>query len=108
MTIRVITAETGRPIENATIEVYGRVGRTRIRRQIVTNKDGVAIFEQPASPGKRTLWLVATAAKYVPVSYSWGDERHDSEVPGRVELRLDRGHTIGGVVNDEAGRPIRG
>ncbi|MFO1500254.1 MAG: M56 family metallopeptidase [Verrucomicrobiota bacterium] len=57
--------------------------------------------------GLTALNITATKEGYVGKLLSWHVENH-GPVPGHYLMRLERAASIGGVVRDEAGRPISG
>ena len=75
---------------------------------MLTGDDGTAAIEWAATAKVHKLWFTARSPKRVPIHIAWDDNRHPIKLPPEKELRFEPGTTIGGVVKDEAGRPIEG
>jgi len=108
MEITAAQAATGGPLEGVSIFFQGRFDGKMRQGTVVTGKDGKAVVEWPAASKVEYLKLFTTKAKFVPIYKDWRDDKRPIELPGSLELRYEAGTTIGGIVKDEAGRPIAG
>jgi len=108
LTLRAVAAKTGEPIEGVSIEYLCVSGDKRQEATIFTGEDGTAVIEWAPGAVVRRLWLTASEPNYVPIHILWDDERHPVELPEVKELRFEPGTTIGGILHDEAGRPVEG
>ena len=80
-----------------------------------TDAAGVAMFRldeilEPATQGKTYFTLEVRRTGYAPRGLRWSEEQDtvQSQGPGELTVRLQRGVTIGGVVRDESGVPQAG
>jgi beta-lactamase regulating signal transducer with metallopeptidase domain/thiol-disulfide isomerase/thioredoxin len=108
LTLRAVEAATDQPIEGVSITHWGHPGGPNQKRTVATGKDGRATIDYP--PNARIEYFEITARKpgLVPICIRWDDRRHPLELPPSKELRFEPGTTIGGIVKDQAGRPIAG
>jgi len=105
MTLRLVEAETGKPLPHTKLYLaYFRESGRNERVRLVADTNGTApvdIFERPF----RGLNLFVTADDHVPRVTSFGYGR---EMPPEYTMKLEQGITIGGIVVDENGQPIAG
>jgi beta-lactamase regulating signal transducer with metallopeptidase domain/peroxiredoxin/5-hydroxyisourate hydrolase-like protein (transthyretin family) len=108
LTVLVTNAQTGEPIDG--VEIDSRItieGKTN-HRKVITGKDGIAVVEY--DPAARIDWFALTPNRqgFVPAFVFWDFSRRPLQIPPTKAFALEPGTTIGGVVNDEKGRPIEG
>jgi protocatechuate 3,4-dioxygenase beta subunit len=109
LALRAVAAESNEPIEGVSIAYTIRIDDGKfLEATILTGEDGAAAIEWPATAKVHKLWFTARTPKRVPVHVLWDDDRHPIKLPLQKELRFEPGTTIGGIVKDEAGRPIEG
>ncbi len=106
--IRVVEAETGEPIEGAT--VISRMNALRQFPEIareVTDVEGKATVVRPAE-AIDAFRVTVSADGRVPMRADWrlGDLLEDQ--PNAFTFEMVRGEPIGGIVQDEEGQPIEG
>lgn len=108
--IQVFADDTGRPLEGANVQFEGRIGEQRVSKELRTNESGATELEYEPGALPAYLWMTVTAERRVPVHYSWRNDRGKTDVtlPAELNLRLAPGLEIGGIIRDEAGRPIAG
>jgi beta-lactamase regulating signal transducer with metallopeptidase domain/peroxiredoxin len=109
LTLRAVAAETGLPIDGVSIS-YRRIRTdgTNQKGSVTTGNDGLATVENQPDFDAAYFEITARMPHFVPVCLRWDDKRHPLVLPDAKELRFERGTTIGGIVKDEAGRPIEG
>jgi protocatechuate 3,4-dioxygenase beta subunit len=96
---------TGSPLAEVEVRIRNHVdARTYVFR---TGMHGQLRFEYPALHDEPMGSVEVRKDGYVPVGYGWGFDG-GPEAPESPTLRLRRGTTMGGVVVDEAGRPVEG
>jgi beta-lactamase regulating signal transducer with metallopeptidase domain/uncharacterized GH25 family protein len=102
-----IVDDAGRPVPNA--KLYFRVGKDR--KDLVADKTGTVKVEVPRDL-KSSVFLRGSAPGRASMAASWQGNRRRQQpppkVPDRVELRLGKGTTIGGIVVDAKGKPVAG
>jgi peroxiredoxin len=98
--LEVIDKELGEPIPKLSLGVRAD------NRQFayITDDQGRAHIEYPQ--GVKYLVITPKAGGFVPVSLSWRNFGGNDPIPDTFKLQLERGSAIGGIVNDEAGKPI--
>jgi hypothetical protein len=101
--INVIDVATKAPIALAEVRVLNYVD-LRYHR-FPTNRQGNLRVAYPYSDHPM-LNIEVRKEGYVPQRASWGFEKKRVEAPRRVTIALRRGVEIGGIVVDEAGKPI--
>jgi beta-lactamase regulating signal transducer with metallopeptidase domain/thiol-disulfide isomerase/thioredoxin/uncharacterized GH25 family protein len=107
-TFHAVATETGQPIEGVSIEYRGRFDGKNQQGTVMTGKDGLATVEYPAGAHIAYFEITAHKPNFVPVNLSLNDRLRPVDLVAISELRFEPGTTIGGVVKDEAGRPIAG
>jgi beta-lactamase regulating signal transducer with metallopeptidase domain/thiol-disulfide isomerase/thioredoxin/protocatechuate 3,4-dioxygenase beta subunit len=109
-TMRVLVlGPDGRPMPEVRIHrsVWTRKPGARGNLDVVTDDEGETLLEVPEGIYIWRLW--ARADGYVPIFAHWEEaENPERNLPAEFTFKLDRGTTIGGVVRDPDGKPIRG
>jgi len=106
--VQAISAKTISSLEGVSISYYGRFDGKLIEGTVTTDNNGRAKIEWPAKATINFLKLTASKSKYVPIHIHWNEAKHPVTLPAFKELKFASGTTIGGLVRDEAGQPIRG
>ena len=107
--IQAVAAATGKPLDGATVVWELRVNDGRYHKTTSsTGGDGRATLEWPRGATVNGLQVTARRAGFVPYLIRWDDNAHPLRLPAVKVLRFVPGITIGGVVNDEAGKPVAG
>jgi beta-lactamase regulating signal transducer with metallopeptidase domain/thiol-disulfide isomerase/thioredoxin len=109
-TMRVLVlGPDGRPMPGVRIHrsVWTRKPGARGNLDVVTDDEGRVELEVPEGIYIWRLW--ARAGDYVPLFAHWEEaENPERNLPAEFTFKLDRGTTIGGVVRDPDGKPIKG
>ncbi len=107
--IQAVAAATGKPIESVSVVWQLRINSGRFTKTTTsTGPDGRASLDWPKDATVNGLHLTARKSGFVPYSIDWDDRSHPLRLPAVKELRFVPGITIGGVVRDEAGKPVAG
>ena len=106
LTIRCVADETGQPLTGVKLEFDGRIGGEDFKRSLQTAADGTAEMKWPTGAEIETLHMITAKAGYTPIQGEWDNSPQVTELPDRVELRLVEAIRIGGVVQDEEGKPV--
>jgi beta-lactamase regulating signal transducer with metallopeptidase domain/protocatechuate 3,4-dioxygenase beta subunit/peroxiredoxin len=108
ISFRAVAAETNAPLEGVEVSYQGHFDGANKNETIKTDKDGTVSIEW--APGTRIDYLSITARKpgFVPIHIRWSDDQKPLNLPPIKVLKFHPGITIGGVVKDEAGKPIAG
>ncbi len=103
--ITVDDSATKAPIAGALVMVLNYVDLEY--HNLPTDEDGLlrVVYPYPDAP---QLALEVRKEGFVPQRSGWGFEKEKNTTPRRVTIALRRGVAIGGLVVDEAGRPIEG
>jgi uncharacterized GH25 family protein len=101
--VRVVDTDD-RPVSDAEVLLIYRHGFTVVEKPFSTDVSGVAIVELPAEPQRVTINILKSG--YVPIANRWRIPGH--EVPDTLDIRLQKGTTIGGVVRNTRGEPVAG
>jgi Carboxypeptidase regulatory-like domain len=72
-----------------------------------TNPEGNLILEL-ANTSPTSFDLDITTPGYGPYWASWSSETHQEAIPPRFTAELEAGWSVGGLIVDEAGKPIQG
>ena len=102
MTLTVIDKQTGKPLAGVKVKVWnGPVLRT--------SENGVVEIPLLKSSPTSVLNLQVERPSYVPMELSWNSQNSvATRIPSRYTLKIWRGKTISGRVDDDAGNPIAG
>ncbi|HVA46847.1 MAG TPA: carboxypeptidase regulatory-like domain-containing protein [Pirellulales bacterium] len=106
--IQAVSADTDEPLAGAGLRFGGRIGGQNFNQFVTTDRDGQARLTWPAKEEINHLWMTAAKAGFVSIHHVWRGEQQKIEMPARIDLRFDEGTQIGGMVEDEKGRPIAG
>jgi beta-lactamase regulating signal transducer with metallopeptidase domain/thiol-disulfide isomerase/thioredoxin len=106
MVIHVVSDSTGEPVADAQLQFHGRIAGERVNQYLKTNATGIAELAWQKAGRVEWLWMTAKKSALVPIHYTWRADRSEVELPDRLLLRFHAGQRIGGVVQDETGRPI--
>ena len=109
----------GKPVPEAAVEIRGDHEPTveQVRRGKFIRKErygsivhadakGIMLLAFPREPARFDLHI--TIPGYGPYWTSWSSEDHGTPIPARFTAELDRGWSVGGVVVDPEGKPIKG
>jgi beta-lactamase regulating signal transducer with metallopeptidase domain/thiol-disulfide isomerase/thioredoxin len=108
MTLRVVSADANEPMEGVAITYNGFFGEKRVERTVATGQDGTVTIEFPSAPKASMLEITASAPGHVPIFNRWDRFGKPVKIPVFQDLRFERGTPIGGIVKNEAGKPIVG
>jgi protocatechuate 3,4-dioxygenase beta subunit len=95
-----IVDETAKPISDAKIVAEAR----RKEYQFTTDAEGKATVEVPASD-INNLWLKIHAEGHVPIM--WWNPLKDKQLPPETTFTMEPAQTVGGLIRDEQGNPIK-
>ena len=102
MTLTVIDKQTGKPLAGAVVKVWNRPA-------LHTAFNGTVEVPVPNSFPKTALSLSVKSPFYVPMELTWNSQNTwPGRIPSRYTLKMWRGKTISGRVDDDAGNPIPG
>ena len=113
LTVRVLDAASGQPIEDAEVSApslsWNVTPRPTNEWQFRTDKRGTVIFRVPVNDAAQFM-LSVRHTNYAERGANWYTRagKVASALPESFEFRLEPGGTIGGVVRDERGQPIPG
>jgi protocatechuate 3,4-dioxygenase beta subunit len=109
MAIRVTAAETGEPVATVELQFAGRLSpRGPANRTLRTDAEGKAELIWPSGTAIPSLRLTTRKAGFVPVNYYWRGDQNRIALPKELEIKLQPGFKVGGMVQDEKGLPIAG
>ncbi len=92
----IVLSPEGKPLRDALVR-WGATQYEEVSRQTYTGKDGRFSLEQvPDRPG----YITVMAAKFAPAFVRVAEGQEE------VEVSLEQGQTVGGVVQDEFGNPV--
>lgn len=98
-----VVDDAGKPIANAKLHADCR-GR---KLDGVTDASGKCPLGLP-SPDEGYIYLYATIDGYVPLRKHWVNQDSRDPRPAEFTFTVEKGRTIGGVVQDEQGKPVSG
>ncbi len=109
MVIHTTSKETGKPLSGVAIRlrIYYENAKTK-QDMRVSNKQGEAVVELPSEPRVRGLRMDAKAQGMVPYHFNRNSGNKDLELPAEYDMPFEAAATIGGVVRDVQGNPIKG
>jgi beta-lactamase regulating signal transducer with metallopeptidase domain len=100
--LEVVDPRTNQPIPDVELSVRETGGP----RAFATDDAGKARIE--FKPGGQYLGITAKKPGFVPTTLTWRSDRAKDPVPPEYLLKLEPATTIGGVIQDEAGKPVQG
>lgn len=107
--LRVVDAQTARPVENALLELVSTEGSQRTTNAFRTDVSGAArIAYSPLAGRSWSHRIEIFRDGYVPKYLSWSEYQQDQidEIPADYTVRLDPAVAIGGLVLDERDVPV--
>jgi len=115
MTVKVVDAVSGKPLENATVMLpmlsYPSPSRPTNEWRFPTDARGVTTVQVPGTLGVSSYFSLAVSNTGYPMkSADWNAQSGSvrGALPAEYTFRLERGGVIGGVVRDERGKPMAG
>ena len=102
--LRVVAADTGKPVARATVRVWLKLGGNEWRQ---TDDEGRLDITHNTGPDDRSLAIDAWGDGFAMQRHSWGDDSN-TPIPDEATLKLGPGESLGGSVQDEEGRPVAG
>jgi len=109
-----ILDESGAPIPKAKFSYSGYPkphGESTYRRFAEADDNGRFVIELDADRPQRTLNIFIEPAGYEFYLAAWGEWSGDIEadpIPAELSVKLEKAATVGGVVLDDAGKPLAG
>jgi thiol-disulfide isomerase/thioredoxin len=102
--LRVVDEETGRPLAGVALDTRADQVRAKAR----TDAQGECVLDIPeTAPRYFTVW--AKKDGFVPVYVEWhGEAENRAVIPNEHTLALDKATAIGGLIQDEQGKPVAG
>jgi hypothetical protein len=97
MELEVLDA-SGKPLSEATIDVSS----AEMEFPLTVSKEGLATLNLPSDAAQLTL--KASCPDHIPLEVRWSQ----ANIPQSFTFKMSRGEPIGGIVQDEQGRPIEG
>lgn len=88
------------------VKVGEFVGNETYRVRIKADADGRIVIERPKS-GPYFAVDIETPG-YAPYWATWNSYNHKEEVPSKLIAQLDRAWSVGGIVVDKDGKPVKG
>jgi beta-lactamase regulating signal transducer with metallopeptidase domain len=109
LVVHATDAETGKPLEGVRCLFWGRIDGESYKQQTFTDERGEARVAWKAGAEIDHTFATWSKSGFVSQHHYWKkDRRLNIELPTQLQLKFDAGHTIGGIVQDEQGRPIEG
>lgn len=104
--LKVITKETGEAIENAQISVriYGEADKSSEGKTDQFGRIDILLGEEKLT----SLSIAVKVDGRVPTKISYRGEGENISVPLNYTLALEKGTSIGGIINNEQGQPVQG
>ena len=106
--VTVVEKGTGEPIEKAAVELKAYVKRQQVNRREETDGRGRCELKLPESGKMSSLTVEARVDGFVPIHMRWDGYNQKLEAPNSLRLEFEPAVTVGGVVQDSAGKPIEG
>ena len=100
---QVVSRQTKEPLAGVDLEI--RLGSQT--RKEVTNEQGRCRIEYQRQ-GQQFPTIRASKPGFVPRTVSWGPGGLGAQIPDRYTLALEPGTSLGGIIQDEDGKPIEG
>ncbi len=102
MTLTVIDKQTGKPLAGVVVKVWNGPA-------LRTAANGTVEIPVPKSFPASAMILTIKRPSYVPMELTWNSQNGwAGRIPSRYTLKMWRGKTISGRVDDDAGNPIAG
>jgi uncharacterized GH25 family protein len=111
-----VVGPDGKPVPGATVEI--RSDSSSIRRGKLVRSTAYGIIATADAEGVLGVGLPAKSARffglfitipgYGPYWASWSSDNHEEPIPRRFTAELEAGWSVGGIVVDPEGKPIRG
>ncbi len=101
--LRVVSAETGRPVPNADVRVWMGLRSDDFRK---ADADGRIDLRYATGPDDLHFGVDAWGDGYAMQRHNWGNDPK-VPIPDEATIKLHPGESLGGLVQDEAGRPGR-
>lgn len=98
--LQVVDKELGEPLPKLALAV--RVDNRQFA--YTTDEQGRAHVEYPQD--YKYIVITPKLDGYVPITISWRNDSIQDPAPDSFKVEMERGTTIGGIVNDESGNPI--
>ncbi len=109
LVIHATAKDTGEPLVGVKIHFQGSLNRKAFEYDVVTSDEGTAGLHWPARSKFGGLFMSCQKDGFVPIRCLWRDHRApDEQIPKQLDLQFETGKWIGGVVQDQGGRPIEG
>jgi protocatechuate 3,4-dioxygenase beta subunit/peroxiredoxin len=102
LTFLVVDKETGQPIPDLPLSVRLDNGESHTS----TDDQGKATINYLAD--QKYLGVTARPDGYVPITVAWQSYQGKDPIPDSYTLKMEKGTSIGGIIQDEAGKPISG
>jgi len=102
--LRVVAADTGKPVPRADVRVWLKLSSNDWRR---TDDEGRLDIIHHTGPDDRSLTLDAWGDGFAMQRHYWADDPN-VPIPDEATLKLQLGESLGGLVQDEEGRPVAG
>jgi len=104
-----ILGPDGKPMAGVKVHrsVWTRKPGARGNRDVVSDANGQVELDLPEGTYIYRLW--ARAKGYVPLFAGWEEQDNpETSLPAEYTFRLKPGTVIGGIIQDESGKPIKG
>jgi beta-lactamase regulating signal transducer with metallopeptidase domain/uncharacterized GH25 family protein/thiol-disulfide isomerase/thioredoxin len=98
----------GKPIPNVRLTVRGTTNVSFGPFLYRTDAAGNATLEAPKEGGIKDYVIFVNEDRYVGGGAAWRGDGVEIKVPEKVALVLERGTPLGGIVQDEQGKPVAG
>lgn len=108
MTIRATAADGGETLADVEFEFHGRINNGPVRLNLTSDENGLSEFPWPKGGKVESLWMTARRSGYVPVHYTWRGGTQAVELPEELALKFEAGREIGGIVQNDTGKPLTG
>lgn len=109
LTFTVVHDADGEPVEGATVSVRMWGGNIKSRQSVLkTDASGEAVLKYPQVDTAVAMWVDIEAPGLVKHFADFGHSIAPEALPVTKEIRLKAGRRVGGVVVDQAGRPVAG
>jgi beta-lactamase regulating signal transducer with metallopeptidase domain len=102
--LRVVAAETGKPVPNADVRVWMGFGPNDFRK---ADGEGRIDLTYATGPDDLHLGVDVWGDGFAMQRHNWGNDPK-VPVPDEATIKLQPGESLGGIVQDEQGRPIAG